>query len=120
VVALSTCEAEYMAASAASCQGIWLAQQVGDIKNTTVKGVELRVDNQPALALMKNLVFHDRSKHIRTRFHFIHQSVQDGEIQPSHVCSNEHIADILTKALPKARFEDLRLKIGMFPVGAQV
>jgi hypothetical protein len=57
VVALSTCEAEYMAASIASCQGIWLARLLGDIRNTTVDGVELKLDNQSALALMKNPVF---------------------------------------------------------------
>jgi hypothetical protein len=69
---------------------------------------------------MKTPVFHDRNKHIRTRFHFIHQSVEDGDIQPSHVCSSEQLADILIKAVPKARFEDLWLKIGMCSVGAQV
>jgi hypothetical protein len=45
VVAMSTCEAEYMAASTTSCQGIWLARLLGDIRNTTVDGVELKVDN---------------------------------------------------------------------------
>jgi hypothetical protein len=111
VVALSTCEAEYMAASTTSCQSIWLAQLLGDIKNTAVEGIELRVDNQSALALMKNPVFHDSSKHIRTRFHFIRQSVEDGDIQPSHACSNEQLEDILTKALSKTRFEDCGLKL---------
>jgi hypothetical protein len=57
VVALSTCEAEYMAASIASCEDIWLARLLGDIRNTTVDGVELKLDNQSALALMKNPVF---------------------------------------------------------------
>jgi hypothetical protein len=56
-VALSTCEVEYMVASAASCQGIWLAWLLEDIRNTTVEGVELRVENQSALAFMKNPSF---------------------------------------------------------------
>jgi hypothetical protein len=119
VVALSTCEAEYMAASTAACQGIWLSWLLGDLRNTAVKGVELKVDNQSALALMKNLVFHDRSKHIHTRFHFIRQSVEDDDIQPRYVCSEEQLADLLTKALQRARFEELREKIGMCLVGAQ-
>jgi hypothetical protein len=91
----------------------------GDLRSTAVEGVELKVDNQSALALMKNLVFHDRSKHIRTRYHFIQQSVEEGEIQLGYVCSQEQLAYLLTKALPKARFEELRAKIGMCVAGAQ-
>jgi hypothetical protein len=68
---------------------------------------------------MKNLVFHDRSKRIHTRFHFIRQSVEDDDIQPGYVCSEEQLADLLTKALQRARFEELREKIGMCLVGAQ-
>jgi hypothetical protein len=119
VVALSTCEAEYMAATVAACQGIWLARLLGDLRSTAVEGVELKVDNQSALALMKNPDFHDRSKHIRTRYHFIRQSVEEGEIQPGYVCSQEQLADLLTKALLKARFEELRAKIGICVAGAQ-
>jgi hypothetical protein len=70
VVALSTCEAEYMAASASTCQGIWLSRLLGDLRRA-VEGVELKIDNQSAMALIKNLVFHDRSRHIRTRYHSI-------------------------------------------------
>jgi hypothetical protein len=70
VVALSTCEAEYMAASASACQGIWLSRLLGDLRRA-VEGVELKIDNQSAMALIKNLVFHDRSRHIRTRYHSI-------------------------------------------------
>jgi hypothetical protein len=69
---------------------------------------------------MKNQVFRDRSKHIRTIYHFIRQSVEDGDIHPSYVCNEEQLTDILTKGLPKVRFEELRVKIGMCLVGAQV
>jgi hypothetical protein len=119
VVALSTCEAKYMAVTVAACHGIWLARLLGDLRSTIVEGVELKVDNQSALALMKNPVFHDRSKHIRTRYHFIRQSVEEGDIQLGYVCSQEQLADLLTKALPKARFKELRAKIGMCVAGAQ-
>jgi hypothetical protein len=107
VVALSTCEAEYMAAGAAACQGVWLARLLADLKNEAVKGIELNIDNQSALALMKNLVFHDRSKHIRMRYYFIRQSIEDGDVHLKHVCTEDQIADLLAKALPKGRFEEL-------------
>jgi hypothetical protein len=119
VVALSICEAEYMAAAAASCQGIWLAQLLGDLMNRATETVELKVDNQSTLALMRNLVFHDRSKDIKMRFHFIQQAVEEGDVHSDYVSSEDQFTDFLTKALPKARFEELRAQIGMCLVGAQ-
>jgi hypothetical protein len=64
VIVLSSCEAEYITAATAACQGILLARLLGDLKNTTVEAVELKVDNKSASVLIKNLAFHDRSKHI--------------------------------------------------------
>jgi hypothetical protein len=75
VVALSTYEAEYIAASSVACQGIWLARLLGDLRSTAVECGELNIDNQSALALMKNNIFHDRSKHISTKYHFIHRAI---------------------------------------------
>jgi hypothetical protein len=108
VVAFSTCEAEYMAATPVACQGVWLARLLGDIKNKAVKSVELKVDNQSTMALMKNSIFHDKSKDIRMRYHFIQQSVEDGDVHSYYVSSEDQLAGILTKALPKAIFEDLQ------------
>lgn len=71
VVALSSCEAEYIAAAAVACQGIWLDRLVGDVFNRDLGGVILNIDNKSAISLCKNPVHHDRSKHIDTRFHYI-------------------------------------------------
>jgi hypothetical protein len=71
IVALSSCEAEYVAATAAGCQGVWLKQLHGELLGHDDSATELHVDNKSAIALMKNPVFHDRSKHIQTPFHFI-------------------------------------------------
>jgi hypothetical protein len=60
-----------MAASTAGCHGIWLSRLLADIRSSAVEGVELRIDNQSAMDLMKSTIFHDKSKHIRTRNHFI-------------------------------------------------
>jgi hypothetical protein len=84
--------------------GIWLARLLGDLKNTAAEVVRLKVDNKSALALIKNLVFHERSKHIQTRFHFIRECSENGAIRAEFISTGGQLADILTKALPKARF----------------
>ncbi|XP_062232779.1 secreted RxLR effector protein 161-like [Phragmites australis] len=71
VVALSSCEAEYIAAATAGCQGVWLALLVTDMVGIGPGVPKLKVDNQSIIALSKNLIFHDRSKHIDIRFHYI-------------------------------------------------
>jgi hypothetical protein len=70
-VALSSCEAEYIVASTASTQALWLVQLLGDLLGRDTRAMEFRVDSKSALALTKNLIFHERSKHIRVRYHFI-------------------------------------------------
>ncbi|XP_066396132.1 secreted RxLR effector protein 161-like [Miscanthus floridulus] len=65
VVALSSCEAENIAASTASTQALWLARLFGDLLGRDTRAVELRVDSKSALALVKIPVFHEHSKHIR-------------------------------------------------------
>ena len=64
MVALSTCEAEYVAAATATCQVVWLRRLLGELTGVEAHPPALMVDNQPAIALAKNPVLHDRSKHI--------------------------------------------------------
>ncbi|GJU50602.1 zinc finger, CCHC-type containing protein [Tanacetum coccineum] len=113
VVALSSCEAEFIAATMAACQGIWLRRLLTEITKQRVPPVTLFVDNQSALELMKNPVFHGRSKHIDIRYHFIRECVENGEITLSHVCGKKQKADILTKALARVKHEEMRSLIGI-------
>jgi hypothetical protein len=113
VVALSSCEAEFIAATMAACQGIWLRRLLSEITKQQVPTIALFVDNQSALELMKNPVFHGRSKHIDIRYHFIRECVENGEITVHHVCSKEQKADILTKALAKTKHEEMRILVGV-------
>ena len=70
-VALSSCEAEFMAATEAAKQAIWLKELMAEIMNKEDKKVVLKIDNKSAIALTKNPVFHGRSKHILAKYHFI-------------------------------------------------
>lgn len=70
-VALSSCEAEFMAATAAACQAIWLRKLLTQITGKDIGPVVIYIDNKSAIDLPRNLVFHGRSKHIDIRYHFI-------------------------------------------------
>ena len=113
VVALSSCEAEYIAAATASTQALWLARLLGELLGREVEVVERKVDSKPALALAKNPVFHDRSKHIRTKFHFIRDCLEEGSIKANYIATADQLADILTKSLGKTKFQEMRRKIGL-------
>ena len=108
VVALSSCEAEYMAATEAAKQAIWLQELMSEITGRRVQRTLIRVDNKSAIALAKNLVFHKRSKHIHKRFHFIRECVERELIDVEHVLGAEQRTDILTKALARIKFKEMR------------
>ena len=105
MVALSSCEAEYMALTAAVQEAIFLMQLLGhmDSKNRYKKAT-LYGDNQGALALSKNPVNHQRSKHIDIKFHFIRSEVQNGRVELVYVPSQENVADIFTKPIGRNKF----------------
>ena len=112
-VALSTCEAEYMAGAAGACQAVWLARLLGDIMGANIQQPVLKMDNQSAIAPSKNPILHDRSKHIDTKFHYIRKCVDDGRICLDYVSTQEQLADVLTKSIGRARFCELRDRIGI-------
>lgn len=111
-VALSSCEAEFMAMTAASCQAIWLRNILNMVTDGGLSPVILYVDNKSAMDLAKNPVFHRRSKHIDIRFHFIRECVERGDIIIKYVKSEQQKADVLTKALCAVKFEQMRKLLG--------
>ena len=77
------------------------------------KSTKIYVDNKSAIALAKNPVYHERSKHIDTRFHFIRDHIKNKEVEIHHVKTSEQVVDILTKPLKYEIFQQLRRKLGM-------
>ena len=102
-VALSTCEAEYMALATAIQEAKFLRQLLADMQGCDVKSVNIHVDNQGAISLAKNPVYHQRSKHIDIRYHFIRSEVQEGCISLHYVPSEKNMADLFTKPVSKVR-----------------
>ncbi|CAH9067875.1 unnamed protein product [Cuscuta epithymum] len=98
IVALSTTESEYVAATEAFKEAIWLKRLVSEI-GFLKKGVTIFSDSQSAIQLCKNPVFHDRTKHIDVRFHFIRDIVDAGGVKLCKIPSEFNPADMGTKCL---------------------
>jgi len=102
-----------MAASATSCEAIWLRKLLVNLFRRNMEATRIMCDNQICIKLSENLVFHDRSKHIDIRCHFVRDYVQRGVVQLSYTPIGEQVADILTKAFGKSKFDYFREKMGM-------
>ena len=79
------------------------------------EAVSILNDNAGAIALSKNPVHHNRSKHIALRHHFLREQVTEGMVDLAHVPSVDNLADLLTKPLPRDTFDRLRGRIGLSP-----
>jgi hypothetical protein len=119
VVAHSTAEAEYIAAYVAAKQLIWLRKMLSDLDCNQQNPTTLFCDNTSAIAISKNSVFHDRTKHMKIKYHAIRQFQQEGELELCYCTSEDQLADFFTKPLAKTRFEDLRARIGMTSFGTK-
>ena len=106
-VALSSCEAEYMALAASVQECLFLHMLLKDFLDGQ-ESVEIKADNQGAMGLASKRVTEKRSKHIDIRFHFIREKVENGFISLTHVASEENIADIMTKPVPKPKLLKFR------------
>ena len=111
-VALSTAEAEYVAAAACCSQMLWIKQQVRDF-GIKFDCVPIYCDNTSAICISKDPVHHSKVKHIHIRHHFLKDNVDQGYIKLEFCETEKQIADILTKPLSRERFEKLRMELGM-------
>lgn len=105
-------------AATAACESIWLKRLLSDLRNAAAETIDLKVDNKSTLALIKNPVFNDRSKHIQTRYHFIRKAAENGDVKLDYICTGGQLADVLTKPFPRDRFQMVRTQIGMSDFGA--
>eukprot|EP00253_Pinus_taeda_P018162 PITA_18162 len=100
---LSSAEVEYMAASLASCDAIWLRKMLFGLFVQALRPLVIYCDNQSCIKLTENPVFHDRSKHIEIKYHFVRDYVQKGAVKLEYISTNEQVADIFTKSLPRGK-----------------
>ena len=112
-IADSTCAAEYMAVSEAGWELVWLRTLLRELGYESIKATPLLCDNSAAVLLSADQSFHNRTKHLDVRYHWIRERVDRGELIVGQIATADNIADVFTKALPGPQFLNLRKCLGI-------
>jgi hypothetical protein len=112
-VALSSTEAEYVAATATSCQAVWLRRILSDLGEEQFEPTEIYCDSRSAVILARNPVYHGRSKHIEIKHHYIRELLEKGEVRLENCNTEEQIVDLMTKSLSLKKHEAFCLELGI-------
>lgn len=104
---------EYVSAAAAVNQTVWIRKIMADLHIEQEDSTKIFVDNQAAISIANNPVFHGKTKHFKIKLFFLREVQREGQVKLVYCKSEDQVADILTKALPKSRFEFLRQKLGV-------
>uniref|UniRef100_A0A2N9GAT8 Reverse transcriptase Ty1/copia-type domain-containing protein n=1 Tax=Fagus sylvatica TaxID=28930 RepID=A0A2N9GAT8_FAGSY len=115
VVARSSTEAEYRALADTTAELLWLRWLLQDLGIDCSTAVPIHCDNQSAIQIAHNDVFHERTKHIEIDCHFVRHHLLQGTLQLRSVSSQDQLADIFTKPMPPGRFRDLISKLNSSP-----
>jgi len=116
-VSRSSTEAEYRSLAMASAELVWLQRLLHELKHPCSSTV-LWCDNLGATFLASNPAFHARTKHIELDYHFVREKVADGSLRVQFICSQDQLADALTKPLSSFRFHQLKDKLTVTSVSS--
>ena len=112
IVALSSCEAEYVAVTEAAKEMMWLQSFLREL-GQDYDGSMLHCDSQSAIHLAKNPVYHSRTKHIQVRYHFIRSALEDGVLLLEKILGSENTVHILTKAVTNEKLKLCTASVGL-------
>lgn len=111
--ALSATEAECLSLTEATQEIVWLRTLLGELKLPQTLPTPMQEDNQGTIALSENPQFHRRSKHFLPKLYFIREKVTDQTISIEYCATEQMMADVLTKALPKSAHQSHVQRMGM-------
>ena len=111
----STCEADYIAASEAANEGVWMREFISDLGVIPSASGLMKIfcDNIGAIALAKESRFDKRTKHIKRSFNSIHHQVSEGDIEICKIHMDLNVADPLTKPLSRAKHDQHQYSMGV-------
>ena len=115
LVALSTTEAEYVAATSSGAECIWMRSLLSELGYDMSGSSLMRLDNQSALAVAKNPEHHGRMKHMDLRYFWLRDVVEKGLIRLEYVHTDDMVADVLTKSLARVKVLEAQKQLGLFP-----
>ncbi|CAL5377981.1 unnamed protein product [Camellia sinensis] len=113
IIAQSTAKAKYVSPAVVINQALWIRKLMTDLHMEQQEGTQIFADNQAAISITNNPVFHSKTKHFKIKFYLLREVQREGELQLSYCKTENQSADILTKALPKIRYEFLRQKLSV-------
>ena len=110
---LSSTKTEYVVATSATCQAVGLKRVLDGLKQKQQGSTTIYRDNTSAIALSKNSLFHQKSKHIDSRYYFIRVFVSNGEVHLKRCKFSDHLVDIFRKPLAIDVFEFHKKNLGV-------
>jgi hypothetical protein len=116
VTAQSSTEAEYIAFWEAGKEASWLRNLYCELGFAQSKPTTIVQDNTGAIAIARNPLFHKRTKHIDSKYHWIREKVQEGRFDVEECRTEDQTADVLTKALPCPSHQRHTKEMGISPV----
>jgi hypothetical protein len=94
-------------------EAVWLHKLIAKLFNIELEETAIFYDNQSCIELLVNLVCHDKSKHIKIKYHYIREMIHKGAVNLQYVPTDEQVVDILTKPLSREKFEYFRDELGV-------
>ena len=112
-LALSSTEAEYVAATTSECQAVWLRRLLSDLGEEQEHATSILCDSRSVVQLSGNPVFHCRTKHIKIKYHFVRELIEKREVVLESCRTEEQVADLMTKSLPLSKHDQFCLQLGL-------
>ena len=113
IIVLSSTESEYITQTHAAKEAIWLKNFLDEINIFQGAAIKIHCDNQGVIVLAKDNKFHSRTKHIDLRYHFVREAVEEERIVVGYIPSEDNVADIFMKALPRLKFIQFVGRLGL-------